>query len=90
MPEHLTLQVLELLPTVNCLKPKIALSLMLQEESDFGNRIVMDKKEFESQTLQRVYQYLRRHTVGSNLDVFFYNSGSTEGTPQDCLEIFLT
>jgi hypothetical protein len=87
IPEHLTLQVLEMLPTVTCVTPKIALSLMSRDETDLRDRIAMDEKEFKNETLQRVYQYLRRHAAGNNLDLFSYKSGIIEGTPQDCLEI---
>ena len=78
-----------MLPTVDCVKPKIAHSLMSRDGADFGDRIVMDKKEFESGTFQRVYQYLRRHAAGNNLDRYSYTRGSVEGTPQDCLQILL-
>ena len=88
-PEHLTLQVLEMLPTVNCVKPKMAFTLMSRDGKDFGDRVVMDQKEFESETFQRVYQYLRRHAAGNNLDRFSYIRGTTEGTPHDCLQTFL-
>ena len=88
LPEHLTLQVLEMLPIVHCVSPKTALSLMSRDEADTGSRVLMDEKEFESETYQRVYQYLRRHTANSNLDKFFYHRGSVEGSPQDCLETY--
>ena len=78
---------LEMLPTVTCVTPKIALSLMSPDETDLRDRIAMDEKKFKNEALQRVYQYLRRHTAGNNLDLFSYNSGIIEGTPQDCLEI---
>ena len=89
LPEHLTLQVLEMLPTVHCIKPKTALSLMSREEADIGSRVVMDQEVFENVTFQRVYQYLRRYAAGNNLDRFSYQRDSIEGTPQDCLKIFL-
>ena len=88
LPEHFTLQVLEMLPAVHCVSPKTTLSLMAHDEADTGSRILMDQKEFESETYQRVYQYLRRHTANSNLDRFFYHMGSVEGSPQDCLETY--
>ena len=89
VPEHLTLQVLEMLPTVDCVKPKVAFSLMSRDGTDFGDRLVMDQGEFESETFQRVYQYLRRHAAGSNIDTFSYFRGTIEGTPHDCLQSFL-
>ena len=48
----------------------------------------MDSKEFGNPTFQRVYQYLRRHTGGVNLDRFKYE-GKMEGTPADSLKMFL-
>ena len=88
-PEHLTLPVLEMLPTVHCVKPKTALSLMSRDEADIGSRVVMDQEVFENETFQRVYQYLSRYAAGTDLDRFSYQRQSVEGTPQDCLQIFL-
>ena len=48
----------------------------------------MDLEEFRSPSYQRVYQYLRRHTMGSNLDAFAY-TGLIEGEPKDCLHMIL-
>ena len=49
---------------------------------------LMDEVEFRSDSYQRVYQYIRRHIAGQNLDHFSY-AGNTEGKPQDCLEQLL-
>ena len=49
----------------------------------------MDDNEFKGATIQRVYQYLRRHAGGYNLDTFSYQGGSVEGKVQDCLKIIL-
>ena len=49
-----------MLPYVNCVKPKDALSLMAHKAIS-PNSIVMDDIEFKSDSFQRVYQYLRRH-----------------------------
>ncbi len=48
----------------------------------------MDDGEFQSNSYQRVYQYIRRFTDKQNLDSFSFNE-YIEGTPQDCLEIIL-
>ncbi len=48
----------------------------------------MDVDEFKGSTVQRVYQYLRRHAGGHNLDTFSYQ-GSAEGNERDCLNIIL-
>ena len=79
---------LEILPSVNCVKPKYALLLMTRDILD-GGVVVMDKDEFRSEAFQRVYQYLRRHTAKTNLDSFSYSKGSVEGSPHDCLQIIL-
>ena len=52
------------------------------------SKIGMDDQEFHSATFQRVYQYLRRHIANMNLDHFQYQTTS-EGTPDDCLKLFL-
>ena len=51
--------------------------------------VVMDNRVFESDPYQRVYQYIRQHTLESNLNGFSFIKGNVEGTPQDCLEIIL-
>ncbi len=48
----------------------------------------MDVDEFRGPTVQRVYQYLRRHAGGHNLDTFSYQ-GLVEGNERDCLTIVL-
>ena len=48
--------------------------------------IGMDQKEFEGPTIQRVYQYLRRHAANQDLDNFsFKDSLKVEGNVSDCL-----
>ncbi len=49
----------------------------------------MDDEEFKAPTVQRVYQYLRRHAGSHNLDTFSYQDGSVEGNEKDCLKIIL-
>lgn len=44
----------------------------------------MDQKEFQSASYQRVYQYLKRHDAGEDLDDFTYQS-TMEDTAADCL-----
>ena len=50
--------------------------------------IVMDELVFSQPMCQRVYQYLRRHMGGYNLDSFSFIS-NVEGSKKNCLEIFL-
>ena len=49
----------------------------------------MDDEEFKGPTIQRVYQYLRRHAGEHNLDNFSYQAGTVEGNERDCLKIIL-
>ena len=81
-------KVLEILPTVTCVKPTDALSLMSLAVAD-STKIVRDQKTCSSETFQRVYQYLRRHVANSNLDSFAFDHNNIEGTPHDCLQILL-
>jgi hypothetical protein len=50
--------------------------------------VAMDDQVFARPICQRVYQYLRRHMGGYNLDSFSYG-GNVEGSKKNCLEIFL-
>ena len=49
----------------------------------------MDVQEFRGSTIQRVYQYLRRHAANQNLDTFSYRHGCVEGSNRDFLRIIL-
>ena len=89
IPEEFTLAVLEMLPSVNCVKPQCALSFMTPNICVSNDLILMDQDEFGCEAFQRVYQYLRGQTVGENLDRFTYTKGSIEGTPHDCLQTIL-
>lgn len=48
----------------------------------------MDEGEFRSASYQRVFQYVRRHIAGSNLDTFSYQN-TVEGTTEECVELLL-
>ena len=50
--------------------------------------IVMDELVFSQPMCQRVYQYLRRHMGGFDLDSFSFIN-NVEGSKKNCLEIFL-
>ena len=50
--------------------------------------IVMDEQIFSHSMCQRVYQYLRRHVGGFDLDSFSFIN-NVEGSKTDCLKIFL-
>lgn len=47
----------------------------------------MDTKVFESDSYQRVFQYLKCYSCGGNLDIF--NSEGVNGSPVECLERLL-
>ena len=89
IPECITLQVLEMLPTITCVSPRKALSLMSRNTADFRDRILMDQKEFRTEIFQRAYQYLKWYDSNSNLDIFSYTKGSVEGSPKNCLQMLL-
>ncbi|XP_064403130.1 E3 ubiquitin-protein ligase RNF213-like isoform X2 [Halichondria panicea] len=83
-----TLNLLNLLPTVHCTSPR---DVALTRQQQLGADVLgMDDNEFKGATIQRVYQYLRRHAGGHNLDTFSYQGGSVEGKVQDCLKIILS
>lgn len=49
----------------------------------------MDDAELRSRTIQRVYQYLRRHSGNENLDHFKYLDKNVEDDVDDCLKILM-
>lgn len=50
---------------------------------------LMNEQEFQSEGIQRPYQYLRLYNQKQNLDRFSYKDGSVVGNPDDCLHHFL-
>ena len=48
----------------------------------------MDDTEFSSSTFQRVYKYLKKHSINPDLDHFTFH-GSTEDTTTDYLDLFI-
>ncbi|KAL7989544.1 hypothetical protein Chor_012210, partial [Crotalus horridus] len=80
---------LDVFPQVTCRSPKEVLDNSFQnlfhDSSDPG----VDKKMFCSEAFQRPFQYLIRENRGENLDVFQYRKGLVEGTPGECLQLFL-
>ncbi|XP_064378919.1 E3 ubiquitin-protein ligase RNF213 isoform X2 [Dromaius novaehollandiae] len=81
---------LDVFPKVTCKSPKEVL-----EMETLGNRSGdvsdpgMDEEEFCSEAFQRPFQYLKRFDLGYNLDTFFYEADSVEGSPAECLQQFL-
>lgn len=49
----------------------------------------MDTQEFQSEGIQRPYQYLRKFNRNENLDNFKYKAGSVDGNKVDCLHHLL-
>ncbi|XP_047673206.1 E3 ubiquitin-protein ligase rnf213-beta isoform X2 [Tachysurus fulvidraco] len=84
---------LSLLPTIHCKPPKevkyLELKIISHEKCESLNPL-MDIQEFESEGVQRPYQYLRRFNRNENLDHFKYKAGSVEGNKVDCLHHLLS
>uniref|UniRef100_A0A2K5Z6W0 E3 ubiquitin-protein ligase RNF213 n=1 Tax=Mandrillus leucophaeus TaxID=9568 RepID=A0A2K5Z6W0_MANLE len=79
---------LDIFPKVTCRPPKEVIDMELsprRSDTEPG----MDQWEFCSETFQRPYQYLRRFHQNQDLDMFQYQEGSVEGTPEECLQHFL-
>lgn len=77
-------------PKIMCRTPKEVLEMESLSSSNHGcSDPGMDWKEFCSEAFQRPFQYLRRFNVGNDLDTFEYEEGSVEGTPAECLQLFL-
>uniref|UniRef100_A0A8C0H5B1 RING-type E3 ubiquitin transferase n=1 Tax=Chelonoidis abingdonii TaxID=106734 RepID=A0A8C0H5B1_CHEAB len=81
---------LDVFPKITCKSPKEVLDMGLQRDpSEYCSEPGMDQKEFCSEAFQRPFQYLKRFDRGDNLDMFCYEEGSVEGTPVECLQLFL-
>ncbi|XP_051530047.1 E3 ubiquitin-protein ligase rnf213-beta-like isoform X2 [Myxocyprinus asiaticus] len=76
------------LPTIFCRPPK-ALENWKKREGYTSLDPLMDRGEFQSEGIQRPYQYLKRFNRNSNLDRFIYQTQSVEGDPVDCLHHLL-
>ncbi|XP_015735182.1 E3 ubiquitin-protein ligase RNF213 isoform X2 [Coturnix japonica] len=81
---------LDVFPKVTCKSPKEILEMEAirrqpRDASDPG----MDEEEFHSEAFQRPFQYLKRFDSGCNLDTFWYKEHSVEGSPAECLQVFL-
>ncbi|KAK1794252.1 hypothetical protein P4O66_011142, partial [Electrophorus voltai] len=85
---------LHLLPTIHCRPPKEVKDLELQIKNDRHIYVtldpLMDRQEFESEGVQRPYQYLKRLKENENLDHFRYKAKSVEDNPVDCLQYLLS
>uniref|UniRef100_A0A663EII0 RING-type E3 ubiquitin transferase n=1 Tax=Aquila chrysaetos chrysaetos TaxID=223781 RepID=A0A663EII0_AQUCH len=80
----------DVFPKVTCKSPKEVLEMeTLGNQSGDVSDPGMDKEEFCSEAFQRPFQYLKRLDQGNNLDTFFYEVHSVEGSPAECLQHFL-
>ncbi|XP_029417237.1 E3 ubiquitin-protein ligase RNF213 isoform X2 [Nannospalax galili] len=79
---------LDIFPKVTCHPPKEVINMELTPERSHREP-GMDHMEFCSEAFQRPYQYLKRFHQKQNLDVFQYQEGSVEGSPEECLQYFL-
>ncbi|XP_042658256.1 E3 ubiquitin-protein ligase RNF213 isoform X2 [Tyto alba] len=80
----------DVFPKVTCKSPKEVLEMeTLGNQSGDVSDPGMDKEEFCSEAFQRPFQYLKRFDQGCNLDTFYYEAHSVEGSPAECLQQFL-
>ncbi|KAK9965830.1 hypothetical protein ABG768_004896 [Culter alburnus] len=87
-----THEFLQTLPTILCRPPKDikALEIMRKQRGYTSLDPLMDIGEFQSEDIQRPYQYLKRFNRNLNLDHFNYQAHSVEGDPADCLHHLLS
>ncbi|XP_067319963.1 E3 ubiquitin-protein ligase RNF213 isoform X2 [Anolis sagrei] len=79
---------LDVFPKIICRPPKEILEMETQRKSHSSSDPGTDYEVFRSEAFQRPFQYLRRVNTGENLDRFQYE-GLVEGTPAECLQLFL-
>uniref|UniRef100_A0A8C6V5D3 RING-type E3 ubiquitin transferase n=1 Tax=Naja naja TaxID=35670 RepID=A0A8C6V5D3_NAJNA len=81
---------LDVFPQIICRSPKEVLDNGIQRNlfHDSSDPQV-DQEMFCSEAFQRPFQYLIRENRGENLDAFQYRKDSVEGTPGECLQLFL-
>ncbi|XP_042303497.1 LOW QUALITY PROTEIN: E3 ubiquitin-protein ligase RNF213, partial [Sceloporus undulatus] len=81
---------LDVFPKITCRSPKEVLQIDTESNSYHGSTDPgIDYAVFCSEGFQRPFQYLRRVNKGDDLDRFQYTEGSVEGTPVECLQLFL-
>ncbi|KAF7705531.1 hypothetical protein HF521_020817 [Silurus meridionalis] len=85
---------LSVLPAIHCKPPKevkeLELAIKNRRERHASLDPLMDMQEFESEGVQRPYQYLKRFNRNESLDHFKYKAGSVEGNTVDCLHHLLS
>ncbi|XP_078081837.1 E3 ubiquitin-protein ligase rnf213-beta [Mustelus asterias] len=88
VPKH---SFLDIFPNVYCRPPKDVLEQEVKRSDNPAcNDIdpLVDDEEFQSETFQRPYQYLRRFKNQEDLDTFSYQEGIIEGSHVECLQLF--
>uniref|UniRef100_A0A803VP92 RING-type E3 ubiquitin transferase n=1 Tax=Ficedula albicollis TaxID=59894 RepID=A0A803VP92_FICAL len=81
---------LDVFPKITCKSPKEVLEMETLGNSSGGALgLGMDNEEFCSEAFQRPFQYLKRFDQGCDLDTFWYEELSVEGSPAECLQLFL-
>ncbi|XP_065591389.1 E3 ubiquitin-protein ligase RNF213 [Cyrtonyx montezumae] len=81
---------LDVFPKVTCKSPKEVLEMeTLRKQPRDASEPGMDEEEFHSEAFQRPFQYLKRFDREYNLDTFWYKAHSVEGSPAECLQLFL-
>nr|XP_030143221.3 LOW QUALITY PROTEIN: E3 ubiquitin-protein ligase RNF213 [Taeniopygia guttata] len=78
---------LDVFPKITCKSPKEVLEM--ETLGNHSGDVGMDKEEFCSEAFQRPFQYLKRFDQGCDLDTFWYEALSVEGSPAECLQLFL-
>ncbi|XP_063149004.1 E3 ubiquitin-protein ligase RNF213 [Candoia aspera] len=81
---------LDVFPQITCKSPKEVLENDTQRNLFHDrNNPGMDQEMFCNAAFQRPFQYLIRENRNENLDRFQYRKGLVEGTPGQCLQLFL-
>uniref|UniRef100_A0A3B3CNS2 RING-type domain-containing protein n=1 Tax=Oryzias melastigma TaxID=30732 RepID=A0A3B3CNS2_ORYME len=90
-PREVNLALFDILPTIHCRPPKEVRHILSNQRflSKKPFDPLMNEQEFQSEGIQRPYQYLRLYNQKQNLDRFSYKDGSVVGNPDDCLHHFL-
>ncbi|XP_059700093.1 E3 ubiquitin-protein ligase RNF213-like isoform X2 [Haemorhous mexicanus] len=78
---------LDVFPKITCKSPKEVLDM--KTLGNHSGDVEMDMEEFCSEAFQRPFQYLKRFDWGCDLDRFRYKALSVEGSPAECLQLFL-
>ncbi|XP_050829286.1 E3 ubiquitin-protein ligase RNF213-like isoform X2 [Serinus canaria] len=84
---HQKYHFLDVFPKITCKSPKEVLDM--KTLGNHSGDVEMDMEEFCSEAFQRPFQYLKRFERGRDLDRFRYKALSVEGSPAECVQLFL-